>query len=138
MRDATKPDDIRKLLNKSLAQAPARVILGDDSHHLISPAQRACWFAGTLAFLCLTALYSYMADRDQAAHIADLKERELSRVLARASCNPPDAPLEKLVGPMATQVGDSLVSIECVYVTGDLGVVPQLRYAKALVAEASK
>lgn len=117
---------------------PSRQLIGDDRHHLVSRRQRICWRAGILFAFCLIAIYGVMAQRDDAARIADAGSRRMSVMLSRARCAPPNAPLEKLVGPMASQSDGKTPTVECVYVTSDLGVVPKLRFTAANIVEAAR
>ena len=102
----------------------------------ISDHVRACLFAGLIVMIVLPVT-GWIGERTDEARIADaaMSDHRIERMLARARCKEPDAPLEKLVGPIATQADGKAPTVECAYVTADLGVIPRVRYAAAEVGK---
>jgi hypothetical protein len=99
------------------------------------PVPATNWPVALILAAVMLILVGWIGERTDEARIADaaMSDQRISRLLAKVRCPAADEPLEKLVGPMASQADGKAPRLSCVYVTADLGVIPRIRYASAEV-----
>ena len=95
----------------------------------VSVRERIFWLAAVLVLLALLVLMSWLSQRDE-------RNDRLYHSLATARCPAPNPPLQNFLLSIASDADGGAPTLTCVYITGELGAIPKLRYAKPLYAQA--